>query len=58
MWQFLSVISTTLRLRSPRCPHCGARQFDAKRDSLGRVICWRCKRTFTPQRPARDADSR
>lgn len=48
MWHFLSVISTTLRARSPRCPHCGARQVAAERDASGRVICWRCKRAFAP----------
>lgn len=58
MWHFLSVISTTLRARSPRCPYCGARQLDAKRDALGQVICRRCKRTFTDQAPAREVGSR
>ena len=58
MWHFLSVISTTLLARSPRCPHCGARQVEPNRDALGQVICRRCKRTFTPQAPPRGAGSR
>jgi len=58
MWQFLSVISTTLWARRPRCPHCGARQVGPKRDALGQVICRRCKRTFTPEPPPRTAGSR
>lgn len=58
MWHFLTVISTTLRARSPRCPYCGARQIRPKQDALGRVICRGCKRTFTPQAPPRRGGSR
>jgi len=49
MWHFLSVISTSLWVRTLRCPNCGARQFQGNRDAFGRIVCWRCKRTFTPQ---------
>ncbi|MFB3819626.1 MAG: hypothetical protein ACE147_18375 [Candidatus Methylomirabilales bacterium] len=40
------------RLRPARlcCPHCGAAQRVGKASIAGefRVVCWRCKRVFSP----------
>jgi len=50
MAHLVARILSRLRPARLRCPHCGAEQRVTKDTIAGdfRVLCWRCKRIFSP----------